>query len=555
MGWAEASFTYLVHIVKTGVVGRADGAVVWVGAGLSVPSGYPTWNQLADALARRFPGTLAPELRGPDLIDAFVSKHGRGELMDALNELFPERSPLSFHRTLVTLPWNTIITTNFDRLLEKACDLEGIDYRLVILDRNARILDSARLPICKPHGCMSDWNTVVLDGNRYRKYRKTYPEALSQLQSKLRRHRVVFFGCSMTDPRVMDWLRSLPPEQRSELKASAAVLTAQDWDRLAITDRELLVSAHIQPVLVDSYSDIPALIENLSATVMRGERQEAGETRSAELNADLIVMLCNRTIHVDQVRESLPFRDGQIRPPHVYLIHGHRAQRGNSLIARLSRYEILQFAETHWGRAPRIQPLKKVEWSYSRQAERGVFEIVSSLFWHLGVSSTEWTTVTRDAGRRDELSAAEFFVNRYRASDLHMCFIQHDIETQRCNDMTGEICSRYMQFWDEVARLEPRTRFVVFVNLSYSGWTSNAYRRIKAKLEAVMRGSQCCRGVLPQLGRVKWNDVANWIAHQDITIDNPTRLLMRWFLLHPFGLEMEAVEPKLRQLLARRSAE
>lgn len=71
---------------------------------------------------------------------------------------------------------------------------------------------------------------------------------------------LVFFGCSMTDPHLLDWLRDMSEDRRQDLLPSCAVLTEEDWNRIPEPDRKLLESGNIRPVLVQTHGEIPELI-------------------------------------------------------------------------------------------------------------------------------------------------------------------------------------------------------------------------------------------------------------------------------------------------------
>src|SRR5436305_340324 len=118
--WSAADFDRLRKIVFPSS-GHADHrAVLWVGAGLSIPAGYPSWQGLAELLRARSVVPL-PQSGGTHLVDAFVSANGRGALADVLGDIFIHKRHLKLHEDLVRLPWRAIVTTNYDELLEDAC--------------------------------------------------------------------------------------------------------------------------------------------------------------------------------------------------------------------------------------------------------------------------------------------------------------------------------------------------------------------------------------------------------------------------------------------------
>ena len=107
-------------------------ALLLVGAGSSIPVGYPSWPLLLEELR----AAVVPELtQFPD-----VDLLSRAELIRKTLSLYPDRvdrrrqyeqllsgrfgprtpSHTAFHRTLVQLPFCGFVTTNYDPIIESA---------------------------------------------------------------------------------------------------------------------------------------------------------------------------------------------------------------------------------------------------------------------------------------------------------------------------------------------------------------------------------------------------------------------------------------------------
>jgi hypothetical protein len=118
--------------------------------------------------------------------------------------------------------------------------------------------------VLKLHGSRTDWASVVLSGESYRRFHADYPLLANQLDLNLRTHPILFVGCSMQDPRILEWLRALPEPERRGLYASRVLITERDWDRIREADRELLTSANVKPVKVAGFGDIAAVLAALA---------------------------------------------------------------------------------------------------------------------------------------------------------------------------------------------------------------------------------------------------------------------------------------------------
>ena len=258
------SVTRLIKIIGKGLSEPSRGAFLWVGAGLSIPAGYPSLGQLAARLKQESLEPLDDDLEPFQTVDAFVKANGKGYLLQQLTDIFDHKPPLDYHVDLVRLPWQGIITTNYDELLEDAHkQVEEKDYLKVTFEQNIDLTPGSKVPLYKVHGGIADFKSVVLDGKSYAAFNKRYPLLKGDLESHLRKHSLVFFGCSMTDPRLLDWLRGLGPDGREVLQPSCAVMREADWEAIPDDDRALLEEGNIKPVLLKKHAEIPELIRHL----------------------------------------------------------------------------------------------------------------------------------------------------------------------------------------------------------------------------------------------------------------------------------------------------
>lgn len=249
----------LVNIIKRGETDPSHGAFLWVGAGLSIPAGYPSWTALIERLREASVEPLEDVSDPLEAIDAFVRVNGKGLLSQQLLELFDQKSPRPYHLQLLQLPWRGIVTTNYDELLEDALKQVEKRYAKVTLEQNLDLVTD-RLQLLKVHGDMASFRNVVLSGESYDAFGERHPLLKADLESYLRKYSLVFFGCSMTDPRLLEWLRDMSDDSRQHLLPSCAVLTEGDWNRIPEQDRALLESGNIRPILVQTHGEIPELI-------------------------------------------------------------------------------------------------------------------------------------------------------------------------------------------------------------------------------------------------------------------------------------------------------
>lgn len=207
---------------------RNKNIVFFVGAGLSLGSGLPSWEALIKFLCKKnnipFDDDIMKDPHAPgkgkylqeraQLVEKTVaSSH---DIVKLINECFEEKKPpcgyaIDMQRLLVTIAARTsgvIFTTNYDDLLEQAAEREGIRKTVYAyhnlfsedLDevlRSNRSKNEGSLCIFKIHGTSVNGEKVILSDSSYD---DAYRKKLISLHTKLSDINVFFLGCSFTDP-------------------------------------------------------------------------------------------------------------------------------------------------------------------------------------------------------------------------------------------------------------------------------------------------------------------------------------------------------------------
>jgi SIR2-like domain len=198
------------------VVAQPD-TVLFVGAGVSVWSGLPTWagliTELVEFLESRGQSSrlVQRELEQGDLLQAasfgfdLLTPQDRASfLREACRYGAAKPSPL--HRRLATLGPRAFITTNFDKLLEQALSTERSELTFQVVN-NANLVETGSIVqsraqdfVFKPHGDIDDSDSVVLTREQYRalQYEKQY--AFEAFKTLMASRPVVFVGFGLRDP-------------------------------------------------------------------------------------------------------------------------------------------------------------------------------------------------------------------------------------------------------------------------------------------------------------------------------------------------------------------
>ncbi|MEW6374003.1 MAG: SIR2 family protein [Pseudomonadota bacterium] len=180
---------------------RGSGTV-FVGAGISMRSGLPSWAQLMEPLRKYFGERISPSATHLDVAELYEAENGRFGLVHHLKrELGDVRYRLSrTHELIVSLPVQRIYTTNFDDLLEKAAHRKWINRSVIYDASHIAYSDTGPLSIVKLHGDLGAPDSLVISANDYYAYFARNPAVASLLTHELQNHTVLFLGYSFSDP-------------------------------------------------------------------------------------------------------------------------------------------------------------------------------------------------------------------------------------------------------------------------------------------------------------------------------------------------------------------
>ncbi len=281
---------------------RGQGAY-FLGAGVSVPSGMPTWlEMLAPLVSARLRVRLTGEhdLAAAAQYVVNANNGNRRPLVDRLHELLERPAvPNEYHRWIgLTAGADVIWTTNFDELVERALDSRTIvrhdDMSLL------RAVGPGEVEVVKLHGCIarSKPDEFVITTGDYEDFDLRRPGLANHLASDLMRRSFLFVGYGYNDPNVRTMLAqqrriagSSPPQHWMLLKRPARP------SRLFEPWCKDLTRAGIEVVVVEDYTAIEHALKRIAGASRGPTVYVTGSHRGAppQLAKKLGELLAQRT--------------------------------------------------------------------------------------------------------------------------------------------------------------------------------------------------------------------------------------------------------------------
>ncbi len=206
------------------LVGRfEDGDVVpFIGAGLSVAGGFPTWANHLRTQGRTAgidPAhieTLLAHGRFEAVIEEIENGRGRGVFIQEVRDVFSRTGTITDTTLLITEMFNdTVITTNYDHLIEQAFDTGAKNAFQVINGINALAdPDPDRVSIIKLHGDIKSPGDCILSKNQYdQAYGKNALDMRLPIPKFLeyyyKNSSLLFLGCSLNNDRTIEVFRAI----------------------------------------------------------------------------------------------------------------------------------------------------------------------------------------------------------------------------------------------------------------------------------------------------------------------------------------------------------
>ncbi|TCP97589.1 SIR2-like protein [Sphingomonas sp. PP-F2F-A104-K0414] len=260
----------------------SGGGAVFVGAGVSMGAGYPSWASLLTEVGEEL-GVKSGELHDlAALAQWSIQENGSAtRVRNVIKEQIGVERPVpATLEVIARLPVKFIWTTNYDTLVERA--FGGVNRPLDTVSGAADLALRAKpgaTRLFKMHGSVERLDDVVISTDDYELYRSKRGAFLPLLQAHLSSMSMLFLGISFTDlniRHVLSLIResftSAPPEHFAIVRPPQR----DDYDTDAEFEARSTQHKHwsrdlkrygLLVVEIDDYSEVPDLLRQVERRV------------------------------------------------------------------------------------------------------------------------------------------------------------------------------------------------------------------------------------------------------------------------------------------------
>jgi hypothetical protein len=239
---------------------------LFLGAGVSIKSGYSSWRDLMRPCAESLDIVLSDETDLSLIAQYYANIYGTPNLKRIISEQLNKISQQNdYIEALLDINFQTIWTTNFDSSIEKALSKRQISPNKVFDDRDlVNINCNNRLNLYKINGDINNTKNIVITKQDFEHYSQNHEMILTFLKKELISNTFLFIGYSFTDSLILQCLSLIMDYLDDDANYHYTIMKNNDDPLFQYFVFDLEKRYHIKTLLVDDYDDITLVLKELS---------------------------------------------------------------------------------------------------------------------------------------------------------------------------------------------------------------------------------------------------------------------------------------------------
>lgn len=249
---------------------QENGISAFVGAGLCSDAQMPDWLHLLKPCAEEL-GIFIDE--NTDLFkfaQYYANSFGYNKLRKLINKtLNTYQHDSTLVSSILNVGFKSIWTTNYDKIIENnIIKLKALSNTIFDEKDLANISWQNRINIFKLNGDISNLNNIVITQNDIDNYQNNHGLFLTFLKRELVTNTFIFIGYSFNDHIVLSALAEINQYLGESSNTHYTIMKNKHTDEFKMFIEDLEKRYHIKTVLVEDYTEIPALLDNLKKKIL-----------------------------------------------------------------------------------------------------------------------------------------------------------------------------------------------------------------------------------------------------------------------------------------------
>ena len=263
---------------------------MFLGAGVSMDAGYPSWKTLLADIAEELDIDLDTEYDLAGVAQWYINhnRSTRTKIAKVIKNAFPPKTDIpETLKILARLPYKHLWTTNYDLLVETAWELAGKKLDVKTRVNELTVPDAtASATLYKMHGSVDAPADVVISKEDYELYRRDKGAFFHLLTGHSLGMSLLFIGFSFSDANVAhlfgllrEIVPDVPPEHYAIVRRPPSPDSVRGKGAKEKARRDLSRHRHwvadlerygLHCVEVDAYSEIPVILREVESAVAAG---------------------------------------------------------------------------------------------------------------------------------------------------------------------------------------------------------------------------------------------------------------------------------------------